>query len=82
MPCNGPDRCNGHRWRPGESAGFFFTGTDSAFECFAGAVRVVTTRAGWLVQHDSSGDLVAAMSIDVADLNHVGVTDGSGQFLF
>ena len=67
---------------PEKSAGFIFTATDSAFDGVAGAVRVVTTRAGWLVQRDSNGDLVADMSTNVADLNHVGVADGSGQFLF
>ena len=43
---------------------------------------MVSVVAGWLVQHDSSGDLVAAMSINVAVIGFTGVTDGSNQVLF
>ena len=57
-------------------------GTDVAFDAVAGAVRVVTTALGWLIQLDSNGDFVADMSIDVTDASHAGVTDGSDQFLF
>ena len=59
-----------------------YVGTDVAFDAFAGAVRVVTTALGWLIQLDSNGDLVADMSIDVTDALHTGVTDWSDQFLF
>ena len=59
-----------------------YVGTDVAFDAVAGAVRVVTTAAGWTVQLDSNGDRVADMAIDIYDLTHGGVTDWSDQFLF
>ena len=59
-----------------------YVGTDVVFDAIAGGVRVVTTASGWLVQLDGNGDLVADMSIDVADQTHAGVTDWFDQFLF
>ena len=59
-----------------------YIGTDVAFDGIQGAVRVVSTSAGWTVQLDANGDLVADLSIDVADLGHTGVTGWFDQFLF
>jgi hypothetical protein len=59
-----------------------YVGTDLVFDGIAGAVRVITTVAGWTVQLDSNGDRVADMAIDVSDTSHTSVTDWADQFLF
>lgn len=59
-----------------------FVGVDVAFDDVVGAVRVLTTAAGWTVQVDSNGDMIADMVINVGDADHAGVTNWSDNFLF
>ncbi len=56
-------------------------GIDDAFDGIAGAVRVMTTAAGWTVEMDSDGNATADMAINVADAGHL-ITWDSFNFLF
>ena len=58
-----------------------YIGTQVAFDGSLGALRVMSTSDGWLIQVDTDGNNVANFAISVLDADHTNVTDWSTSFL-
>jgi RTX calcium-binding nonapeptide repeat (4 copies) len=62
-------------------AGLHYVGTQTVFDGVAGALRVVSTAAGWMIQLDVDGNQTADFALEVLDANHANVTDWSDNFI-